>query len=174
MTIPRSVKWVFVLPFFLLVGIPTLLVLIVFLLFHATIPIHDFVLWRMDNTFAGSVMHPVDSEVIERVSFFGTRYTDIEECTYALGELRSTYLSPSEVQKAYKDSSIKPFRFIYNVPVSVAIVDKETSLPLDNPADRWLHDFLERYGSSTTETTRYLVYIFESSGQWLGDWRCYA
>lgn len=139
---------------------------LIFWLFYATMPFHDFYLSRMDRAFQ-SIEHPHDSKKLEQYVFFGSRYTDISECTYAVGQMYSAPLAPEEITRAYKNASAGIFG-----PVHVEIIEKETSLPLDNPADAWITEFLSRKSGDASDTY-YLVYLYKPGQSWLGDVRCY-
>lgn len=139
---------------------------LIFWLFYATMPFHDLYLSRMDSAFQ-SIEHPHDSKKLEQHVFFGSRYTDISECTYAVGQMYSAPLAPEEIMQAYKNASAEIFG-----PVHVEIVGKDTSLPLDNPADAWIAEFLQRKTGDTSDTY-YLVYLYKPGQSWLGDTRCY-
>lgn len=139
---------------------------LIFWLFYATMPFHDLYLSHMNRALQ-SIEHPRDSKELEQYVFFGSRYTDISECTYAVGQMYSASLSREEILQAYKNVSAGIFG-----PVHVEIVGKETSLPLDNPADAWITEFLSKNSEDTSET-HYLVYLYKPGQSWLGDTRCY-
>lgn len=139
---------------------------LIFWLFYATMPFHDFYLSRMDNALQ-SVEYPLDSKKLEHYVFFGSRYTDVSECTYAVGQMYSAPLSQDEILRAYKNVSAGFFG-----PVHVEIVGKGTSLPLDNPADAWITEFLSKESEDTSDIY-YLVYVYNPGQSWLGDTRCY-
>jgi len=141
----------------------TSLFFLLFWLFYATMPFHDLYYSHMDQALQ-SITHPHDSKKLEQYAFFGSRYTDISECTYAVGQIRSTPLSPEEITQAYKNASAGSFG-----SVRIEIIRKGTSLPLDNPADAWIAEFL----SKKSDDTYYLVYLYEPGKSWLGDMRCY-
>lgn len=141
--------------------------------FYATVPIHNLSLWRMERALKSSISHPIDTKIIEQRSFLGTRYTDISECTYAVGEFRSTSLPQEVLLEKYKNLTVDIVDFSYNMPVNVIIVDNEASLSLDNPADDWLHDFPESVDLSSSNITYYLIYLYEEGRSSLGDYRCY-
>ena len=136
---------------------------LVFWLFYATMPFHDLYLSHMNRTLQ-SIAHPSGSKKLEQHTFFGSRYTDISECTYAVGQMYSAPLSPEEITQVYKNTSFGIFG-----PIHVEIIGKETSLPLDNPADAWIVEFLPKKSNDTY----YLVYLYKSGQLWLGDMRCY-
>ena len=156
-----------------LIGFFGTLALIIVGLFFATIPWHNFTLWRMEHSLASSIQHPLDSHFVERKKFFGTRYTDTEECTYAVGEIRATELSRKELLDEYKNRSTGIFSFTPAEPIHVAIVEDDTPLPLDNPADAWIHDFLPNIDQNKKNTIYYLVYLYKEGKAWLGDIRCF-
>jgi len=139
---------------------------LIFWLFYATMPFHDLYLSRMDRAFQ-SIEHPHDSKKLEQHVFFGSRYTDISECTYAVGQIYSAPLSRKEIMRVYENA---PTRSPW--PVHVEIIEKETSLPLDNPADAWITEFLSKKSEDTSDTN-YLVYLYKPGQSWLGDTRCY-
>lgn len=139
---------------------------LIFWLFYATAPFHDLYLSRMDGTFQ-SIAHPRDSKKLGQYVFFGSRYTDISECTYAVGEIFSTPRSPEEVLEAYKNTSAGSFGLAH-----IEIIEKMTSLPLDNPADAWITEFLSKEAGDTPDTY-YLAYLYRPGQSWLGDARCY-
>ena len=88
-------------------GVITLIIafwFVIFVLFCATIPLHDFALWDMRATLERSSGHPIESQLVERHTFFGSRYMDTGECTYAIGEFRVTNHSPNEVLHAYQNA----------------------------------------------------------------------
>jgi len=141
--------------------------------FYVTVPMHNLSLWRMERALASSISHPIDAKIIEQHSFLGTRYTNTSECTYAVGEFRLTSLPREVLLEKYKNLTVDIGGFSYNMPVNVVIVDNEASLPLDNPADAWLHDFLENLDLSSSNITYYLIYLYEEGRSSLGDYRCY-
>ena len=143
----------------------TSLFFLLFWLFYATMPFHDLYLSHMDRAFQ-SIAHSRGSKELERYAFFGSRYTDISECTYAVGQIRSAPLSPEEIMQTYKDTSSGGFGSVH-----VEIVGK-SSLPLDNPADAWITEFLSKK-SGDTSGTFYLIYVYKRGQSWLGDMRCY-
>ena len=128
----------------------------------------------METALTFWIPHPQDSHIIDRKKFFGSRYTDTSECTYSIGEFRSSSLSRDEVLLTYKESTENLFRLAHYLPMHVVIIEKDTSLPLDNPADAWITDFIQNVGKSTSNTTYYLVYIYEEGKPWWGDIRCYS
>jgi hypothetical protein len=144
----------------------TSLFFLLFWLFYATMPFHDFYLSHMDRALQ-SIAPPVGSKKLEQYVFFGSRYTDTSECTYAVGQMYSAPLSREEITQAYKNVSTEIFG-----PVHVEIVEKGTSLPLDNPADAWITEFLSKKSSNTSDAY-YLVYLYKPGQSWLGDMRCY-
>lgn len=156
----RIAMWAFI----TLVGITTTFVLVVVGLFYAAMPLSNLTLWRMEQTLA-SITHPTNSHTLERKTFLGSRYTDQSECTYAVGEFRSTSLSPYEILHTYERSSI---------PTGIIIIDKNTSLPLDNPADNWITDFRKTVGQNKSDVTYYLIYLYKKGKPWWGDIRCYS
>lgn len=139
---------------------------LLFWLFYATMPFHDFYLSGMDRALQ-SIEHPHGSKKLEEYAFFGSRYTDISECTYAVGQMYSVPLSREEILQAYRNTSAGSFG-----PVHIEIIEKETSLPLDNPADAWIAEFLLKKDGVTSDTP-YLVYLYQPGQSWLGDVRCY-
>lgn len=144
----------------------TSLFFLLFWLFYATMPFHDFYLSRMDRALQ-SVEHPRGSKKLEDYIFFGSRYTDISECTYAVGQIYSAPLSQEEIVQTYRNASAGIFE-----PVRVEIIGKESSLPLDNPADAWIAEFLSKQSVDAFDTY-YLVYLYRPGQSALGDMRCY-
>ena len=144
----------------------TSLFFLLFWLFYATMPFHDLYLSRMNRAFQ-SIENPRGSKELEHHVFFGSRYTDTSECTYAIGRIYSAPLSRDEIIRAYNNASAGSL-----VPVKVEIIEKGTSLPLDNPADAWIAEFLSKKSSNISETY-YLVYVYQPGQSWLGDTRCY-
>jgi len=144
----------------------TSLFFLLFWLFYATIPFHDLYLSHLDQALQ-SIEHPRGSKELERHVFFGSRYTDVSECTYAVGQIRSAPLSRDEITRAYNNASAGSFW-----PVRVEIIEKGTSLPLDNPADAWISEFISKT-SDDASLTYYLVYVYTPGQSWLGDMRCY-
>ena len=139
---------------------------LVFWLFYATMPFHDLYLSHMGRAFQ-SIEHPHGSKELEQYVFFGSRYTDISECTYAVGQIYFAQLSPEEITQVYKNTSFGIFG-----PIHVEIIGKETSLPLDNPADAWISEFISKTSYDASDTY-YLVYVYAPGQSWLGDIRCY-
>lgn len=139
---------------------------LVFWLFYATMPFHDLYYSHMDRAFQ-SIAHPRGSRELEQYAFFGSRYTDISECTYAVGQIYSAPLSREKIIRAYKNAPTGSLG-----PVHVEIIGKETLLPLDNPADTWITEFLSKKSGNTSDT-HYLVYLYKPGQSWLGDIRCY-
>lgn len=140
---------------------------LIFWVFYATMPFHDLYLSRMDRALQ-SIEYPRGSEKSEQYVFLGSRYTDISECTYAVGQIYSAPLSREEIVRTYRNASAGSFG-----PVHVEIIGKETSLSLDNPADAWIAEFLSRGTPDIPGTSYYLVYLYQPGQSWLGDMRCY-
>lgn len=140
---------------------------LLFWLFYATMPFHDFYLSYMDQVLQ-SIPHPRDSKKLEHHVFFGSRYTDITECTYEVGEIRSSSLAPQEVLRAYNNIST-----ILTGPVHVIMINKDTAPPpLDNPAVNWIVEFRENMIKNDAHTY-YLVYLYKPGMSGLGDARCF-
>lgn len=156
-----------------MLGVSLLFAGLILGLFYATIPIHNISIWRMERSVASSITHPLDSRVLERHSFFGSRYTDTSECTYVVGEFRSTLLSREELLAEYRNIMLNLFGFAYKIPVRIIIADNNISLPLDEPADDWIYDFVQRVDTSQSDITYYLVYLYEPGRLWWGDYRCF-
>jgi len=154
----------------LIVGVSIILFMsfafLIFWLFYATMPFHDFYLSRMDHALQ-SIEPPHSSKKLEQHVFFGSRYTDISECTYAIGQIYSSSLSKEEILQAYRDAQTGIFGSVY-----IEIIEKGISLPLDNPADAWITEFLSKKSGDTSDTD-YLVYLYKPGQSWLGDTRCY-
>lgn len=163
----RVFSWVLI----VMIGIIFLFIAIIGSVFFVTIPFHTMSLWRMEQAVSFSIPHPTETSVVESFSFLGSRYIDDSECTYATGEIRSTYLSKQELLARYKNITINLFGFARHIPVFVVIVDEHTSLPLGEPAGDWIYDFVQRVDTSTTDTTYYLVYLYETGRSDLGDHR---
>jgi hypothetical protein len=144
----------------------TSLFFLLFWLFFATMPFHDLYLSRMNRALQ-SIEHPHGSKELEQHVFFGSRYTDISECTYAVGQIRSSPLTRDEITRAYENARAGIFG-----PVHVEIIEKGTSLPLDNPADAWIAEFLSKMPDNAA-LTYYLVYVYRPGQSWLGDIRCH-
>ncbi len=139
---------------------------LIFWLFYATMPFHNFYLSRMGDALQ-SIEHPYDSKELEQHVFFGSRYTDISECTYAIGQIYSSSLPKEEILQAYRDAQTGIFGSVH-----IEIIEKGISLPLDNPADAWITEFLSKKSGDTSDTD-YLVYLYKPGQSWLGDTRCY-
>lgn len=139
---------------------------LIFWVFYATMPFHDLYLSHMDRAFQ-SIEHPHSSKKLTKYVLFGSRYTDTSECTYAIGQIYSAPLSREEIVQAYENASAGNFG-----PVHIEIIGKETPLPLDNPADAWISEFLSEKTGDTSDTY-YLVYLYRPGQSWLGDIRCY-
>jgi len=141
-----------------------------------TMPWHDFVLSRMEYGLVRLPQPVADSEAVELKMFFGTPYTDTNECVYAVGEFRSTSYSKDEVRAAYRSASVAVFSSIWRMPVQVIIVEPDgaTGLPLDNPADEWVTIFSREYDIGDQNTTYYLAYLYNPKQLSWGDWRCNA
>lgn len=144
----------------------TSLFFLLFWLFYATMPFHDLYLSRMDYALQ-SIEHPHGSKRLEQDIFFGSRYTDISECTYAVGQIYSAPLSREEIVQAYKNAPAGSFG-----PAHIEIIEKGVSLPLDNPADAWIAEFLSKQSVDASDTY-YLVYLYQPRQSALGDMRCY-
>lgn len=137
-----------------------------FWLFLAKMPFNDLLFRYMTYALAASVEHPSKSRLVERYDFFGSRYTDISECTYEVGEIRSSSLTPEEVLRAYNDTSTLAG------PVRAIIIDQDTLLAMDNPAMNWIVEFREKT-VDTDSLTYYLVYLYKPGMSGLGDIRCF-
>lgn len=172
MRIPRPIIRISLWICFILVGIFLSFILLIIGLFYIMIPWHDFTLWRLERILFSQIQHPPNSHLIERKTFLGSRYTDTEECTYAIGEFRTTPLSRDALLDAYTDNT-NIFSFAGNLPIHVVVIENNTSLPLDNPADAWITNFKQNVSQSTPDITYYLVYLYEPGKPWWGDIRCY-
>jgi hypothetical protein len=153
-------------------GAPLLSAVFFLGLFYATVPLHNLSLWRMERVLALSITHPLNSSVVERHSFLGTRYTNTSECTYVAGEFRSTSLSREELLSVYKDITVDIFGFTRAMPVHVVIAKLDAPLSLDEPATNWVVNFAQNIGTHTADTTYYLVYLYEKGRFPWGDYRC--
>jgi len=138
-----------------------------FWLFFAKMPFNDLLFRYMSHTLTTGVKHPTDSQVVEYHYFFGSRYTDITECTYEVGGIRSSSLAPEEVLRAYNNNST-----IVTGPIHAIIINRNTVLPLDNPAINWLVEFREKIPKNDAHTY-YLVYLYKPGMSGLGDIRCF-
>lgn len=156
----------------IVLGVPLLGAALILGLFYATVPLHNLSLWRMERVLALSVTHPLNSSVVERHSFLGTRYTNTSECTYVVGEFRSTSLSREELLLVYKDVTVDIFGFTRAMSVHVVIAELDAPLSLDEPASNWIVNFAQSIGTRTTSTTYYLVYLYEKGRFPWGDYRC--
>ncbi|OGZ20425.1 MAG: hypothetical protein A2654_00015 [Candidatus Nealsonbacteria bacterium RIFCSPHIGHO2_01_FULL_43_31] len=156
----------------IVLGVPLLSVTLILGLFYATVPLHNLSLWRMERVLALSITHPLNSSVVERHSFLGTRYTNTSECTYVAGEFRSTSLSREELLSVYKDATVDIFGFTRAMPVHVVIAELDAPLSLDDPATNWIVNFAQSIGTHITGTTYYLVYLYEKGRFPWGDYRC--
>lgn len=159
----KTIKWGTILLIIILLSFSFLL----FWLFFAKMPFNDLLFRNMSHTLTTDVKHPANSQVVEYHEFFGSRYTDITECTYEVGEIRSSSLAPEEVLRAYSNNST-----IVTEPVHVIIVNRDTVLPLDNPAINWLVEFREKISKNDAHTY-YLVYLYKPGMSGLGDIRCF-
>jgi hypothetical protein len=155
-------------------GIFLIISFVIIGLFYAMMPFHDFTRWQLEKSMTFLISHPSSSHLISRKTFFGPRYTDTAECTYAVGEIRSTSLSHREVLHAYGKSSANLFSFAHYFPMHVIIIEKNTSLALDNPADKWITEFMQHDSTETSDTIYYLVYLYKKGMPWWGDIRCYS
>lgn len=140
---------------------------LLFWLFFAKMPFNDLLFRYMTHALVANIKHPADSQIVEYHDFFGSRYTDITECTYEAGEIRSTSLTPEEVLHAYNNESS-----ILTGPVRVIIISQDTLLPLDNPAGNWIVEFREKIFQYDAHTY-YLVYLYKPGMSGLGDIRCF-
>lgn len=153
-------------------GIFALTVIIVAASCYSMIPWHNLTLWRMNTALHYSVSHPTDSKLMEPYSFLGTRYTNTSECTYTVGEIRSTSFSVDQVLGQYENKTVHLLGFGQPSPVRIAILDDDPGLPLTEPSEEWAYDFIERIGVSSPGKTYYLVYLYEPGRSWFGDSRC--
>lgn len=154
-------------------GTALLCTMLILGLFYAMVPLHNLSLWRMERALVSSVVHPTDSSAVEQHSFFGSRYTDVSECTYVVGEFRSTSLPQETLLAEYEKTTINLFGFAHKIPVHVTIVDSNTSLPLDEPANDWLIDFMQNVDMRPIDATYYLIYLYEKGHPPWGDYRCF-
>ncbi|MCX6790431.1 MAG: hypothetical protein NTV60_02795 [Candidatus Kaiserbacteria bacterium] len=145
----------------------TFFAFLIFLLFFAKMPFNDLMFRQMYHSLTTDVKHPTDSRLVEYHDFFGSRYTDITECTYEVGEIRSSSLTPEDVLRSYNNDST-----LLTGPVHTIIINRDTVLPLDNPAINWLVEFREKI-SKNDEHTYYLVYLYKPGMSGLGDIRCF-
>lgn len=168
----KQVKRLFLSVLAIIIGITFLFAVIIGSVFFATIPFHTISLWRMEYAVSVSVLHPIETSAVERFSFLGSRYIDDAECTYAAGEIRSTGLSKQKLLEQYENATVNLFGFARHMPVSVVIVDEDALLPIGEPAGDWIYDFVQRVDTRSTDTTYYLVYLYETSRPDFGDYRC--
>ena len=141
-------------------------------LFYASWPWHDLTLWRMEQALA-TTRHPMNTSVVKEKTIFGSQYLDSEDCTYFVGQFRTTSLQPDEVVQAYRDKTVTLFGFASNMPVQVTVIDADTSFPLGHPVDMWLSDLRGYLSALEGDETYYFVYILEENRLWFGDVRCY-
>ena len=109
------------------VAVTFALAMLVISFLYAAHPWHDLTLWRMKHALVSLVAHPRGSTIIEERSFFGSRYTDTSECTFVVGELRSTLLSPQETLRAYENVSVNLFGFAHDIKAQAVIITENTS-----------------------------------------------
>jgi len=142
------------------------------LFLYGTIPMHNLNIRRMERALTAFVEENSDAIVLERMKFFGTRYSSSSECTYAVGAFMTTDMSPKDIIIAYENRYASFFGF-GTLPIGIQIEDHTDTLPLDNPADDWTTVMSNRYGKSTANTTYYLLYLYSPGHTFLGDHRCF-
>src|SRR3989344_3003682 len=74
------------------------------LFLYGTIPMHNLNIRRMERALTAFVEENSDAIVLERMKFFGTRYSSSSECTYAVGAFMTTDMSPKDIIIAYENS----------------------------------------------------------------------
>lgn len=131
-----------------------------FWIFYGT-PVHDFRLSILERQFTQAhINHPSDSVFLARRSFLGGPSPHgSAQCVYATGEVRHAMLDKSDIQNAYRDSSVG------KQPLKIYFTD-ESELPYEIPFGEWQ----EELGDVNTGTV-YIVYI-TTSNHYLGDLRC--
>jgi len=172
MTYFNKAKHLFLWALAIVLGIIVLFAAIIGGVFFATFPFHTVSLWRIEHAVSVSIPHPAETNAVERFSFLGSRYIDDAECTYAAGEIRSTSLTKQKLLEQYENVTVNLFGFARHMPVNVVIVDKDASLPIGEPAGDWIYDFVQRVYTRSTDTTYYLVYLYETGRSNVGDYRC--
>jgi hypothetical protein len=142
------------------------------LFFFSTLPVHNLALWGLDRALDHSVEYLPNSTIVERHRFLGTRYTDISECTYVVGQIRSTQIPVEEVLRQYQGKTLHSPGFSHSIPINVVILDDTPSTSLADPTDNWAYDFIRNTAVSSADITYYLVYLNEPGKSWWGDYRC--
>jgi len=160
--------------FFIIGSIIGLILIVVLIVFYVKIPWNNFMMWHMDRVLTGLEIHPKESSRLglQYQYFFGSRYTDVSECTFAVGEFRSSSLSPEEIRELYANASARPLGFLNNLETHIAVAGLDT-FPLDHPADAWLDELFKSDLITSSTTTYYLVYFYEPAHSPFGDYRCY-
>ena len=172
MTLFEQIKKVFNSTAKIIFSVTLSIVIIIGSAFFLTAPLHTLSLWRMERAVASSIQHPAETSLVERFSFLGSRYIDDAECTYAVGEIRSTNLSIQELLSRYENNTVSIFGFTRRMPVYVLIIDEETLTPIGEPTRDWIDDFVERFNTNEADIIYYLVYLYEPGRSDIGDYRC--
>jgi len=150
------------------------MLIVVLIVFYVKIPWNNFMLWHMDRVMTGLEIHPEESSRLglRNHYFFGSRYTDVSECTFAVGKFRSSSLSPEEIRESYSNTSARPLGFADNLETHITVVGLD-KFPLDHPAYAWIDEFLKSDQITSSTTTYYLVYLYKPARSPFGDYRCY-
>lgn len=109
-------------------------ILVTFLAFpFGTVPWHNGMLWRMENSFA-SITHPVESALIRQHAYLGTIYESGNSgCYFYAGEMRETSLSREKLTQAYEPIRVTMFGYIEPITVRIVFEEDWPSLAMDLP-----------------------------------------
>lgn len=146
--------------------------LLMALALFAARPWNDFFLWKMEYLLLDMGMHPRDSEVIKTYRFFGSRYTNTSECTFAVGQWRVSKIGPDALREIYTDQIITMPLSIKSAPLGFALIEEKSLLTLEDPPDGWHTIIQEQMDGVTDGYTHYLLYLSIPGRSWLGDERC--
>lgn len=158
------------------IGVGTFIVgavLLVVLALHAVRLWNDALLSKMEYSLSDTDVHPRDSEVVKTYRFFGSRYTNASECTFAVGQWRVSKLDSNALRKQYINQTVSiPWR-VKNIPLVLALIEEDGHLTLEDPPDNWHTVIREQVDSIAKGYTHYLLYLYLPNRSSFGDERCF-
>jgi hypothetical protein len=130
-------------------------------------PIHDLNAWMLEkNFYAKNIKHPAGSVLLEKKVYLGGISTHGDPwCVYAVGEVRSSALSNTDIVNFYRDITVN--LWAEKLPIKVLFGDDRE--PYGLPYAHWQD---ELRGASTDEATKYIVYAGVEWPIWFFDNRC--
>lgn len=134
---------------------------------------NDTLLSKMENSLSDMDVHPRDSEVVKTYRFFGSRYTNTNECTFAVGQWRVSKLDSNALRKQYINQTVSIPWNVKNIPLGFALIEEDSHLTLEDPPDNWHTVIREQVDNIAKGYTHYLLYLYLRDRSSFGDERCF-